>query len=58
MDITRYIENHIDLANVLRTSSKEWDGGYVMCGLTGSGETSPYATHGASVQPSGIRTTR
>ena len=27
MDITRYIENHIDLANVLRTSSKEWDGG-------------------------------
>ena len=26
MDITRYIENHIDLANVLRTSSKEWDG--------------------------------
>lgn len=39
MDITRYIENHIDLANVLRTSSKEWDGGYVMCGLTGSGET-------------------
>lgn len=23
MDITRYIENHIDLANVLRTSSKE-----------------------------------
>ena len=26
MDITRYVENHIDLANVLRTSSKEWDG--------------------------------
>ena len=39
MDITHYIEDHIDLANVLRTSSKEWDGGYVMCGLTGSGET-------------------
>lgn len=39
MDITRYIEDHMDLANVLRTSSKEWDGGYVMCGLTGSGES-------------------
>lgn len=50
MDITRYIENHIDLANVLRTSSKEWDGGYVMCGLTGSGET--FAVR----DPWGIRT--
>ena len=39
MDVTRYIEEHIDLANVLRTSSREWDGGYVMCGLTGSGES-------------------
>ena len=39
MGVTHYIEDHIDLANVLRTSSKEWDGGYVMCGLTGSGET-------------------
>ncbi|MDR0962322.1 MAG: amidophosphoribosyltransferase [Mediterranea sp.] len=37
--ITAYIEDHIDLANVLRTSSKEWDGGYVICGLTGSGES-------------------
>ena len=39
MDVTHYIEDHIDLANVLRTSSKEWDGGYVICGLTGSGES-------------------
>ena len=39
MDITHYIEEHVDLANVLRTSSKDWDGGYVMCGLTGSGES-------------------
>ncbi|MDR0987952.1 MAG: amidophosphoribosyltransferase [Prevotellaceae bacterium] len=38
-EITRYIEEHIDLSNVLRTSSKEWDGGYVICGLTGSGES-------------------
>lgn len=27
MGITHYIEEHIDLANVLRTSSREWDGG-------------------------------
>jgi amidophosphoribosyltransferase len=39
MDITHYIEDHIDLSNVLRTSSKGWDGGYVICGLTGSGES-------------------
>lgn len=39
MGITHYIEEQIDLANVLRTSSKEWDGGYVICGLTGSGES-------------------
>ncbi len=39
MDITHYIEDQIDLANVLRTSSKEWDGGYVIAGLTGSGES-------------------
>ena len=39
MDITHYIEQHVDLANVLRTSSADWDGGYVICGLTGSGES-------------------
>lgn len=39
MDITHAIEDRIDLANVLRTSSKEWDGGYVICGVTGSGES-------------------
>ncbi|MGN1232708.1 MAG: amidophosphoribosyltransferase [Candidatus Cryptobacteroides sp.] len=39
MDITNAIEQRIDMANVLRTSSKDWDGGYVMCGITGSGES-------------------
>lgn len=39
MEVTHYIEENMELANVLRTSSKEWDGGYVMCGLTGSGES-------------------
>ncbi len=38
MDITSYIEDYIDMGNVLRTSSKAWDGGYVINGLTGSGE--------------------
>lgn len=38
MDITHAIEDRVDLANVLRSSSKNWDGGYVVCGLTGSGE--------------------
>jgi amidophosphoribosyltransferase len=37
-DITNYIDNHIEMANVLRTTMKHYDGGYVMCGLTGSGE--------------------
>ena len=39
MDITHAIEDRIDLGNVLKTSSKEWDGGYVICGMTGSGES-------------------
>lgn len=39
MDITHAIEEHIDLSNVIRSSSKDWDGGYVICGLTGSGES-------------------
>ncbi len=38
MDITRFIEKNIDVCNVLRTSSPLWDGGYVVCGMTGSGE--------------------
>ena len=37
-DITRYIEDHVQIANVLRTTMAEYDGGYVMCGMTGSGE--------------------
>ena len=37
-DITSYIDNHVCMANVLRTTMNHYDGGYVMCGLTGSGE--------------------
>ena len=38
MDITNFIEENIDVCNVLRTSAPLWDGGYVLCGMTGSGE--------------------
>lgn len=38
MDITRAIEDNVDLSNVLKTSAPSWDGGYVICGMTGSGE--------------------
>lgn len=37
-DITRYIDDHVEMANVLKTTMSHFDGGYVMCGLTGSGE--------------------
>ena len=36
--LTRAIEDRIDVANVLRRTSPAWDGGYVICGVTGSGE--------------------
>ncbi|MBQ8519879.1 MAG: amidophosphoribosyltransferase, partial [Bacteroides sp.] len=39
MALSHAIEARIDMANVLRTSSRDWDGGYVMCGITGSGES-------------------
>ena len=38
LDITHYIDNHVEMSNVLRTTMEHFDGGYVMCGLTGSGE--------------------
>lgn len=37
-EITEHIEDTIDVANVLRESAPVWDGGYVLCGVTGSGE--------------------
>ena len=37
-DITRYIDDHVEMANVLKTTMSHFDGGFVMCGLTGSGE--------------------
>lgn len=39
MDITHAIEAHVDLSNVLKRCVPTWDGGFVICGLTGSGES-------------------
>ena len=36
--ITDYIDSHVEMANVLKTTMPQFDGGYVICGLTGSGE--------------------
>lgn len=38
LDITDYIDNHVSMANVLSTTMPHFDGGYVMSGITGSGE--------------------
>ncbi len=48
-DITSYIDAHMEIANVLRTTMPHFDGGYVICGLTGSGELF------AMRDPNGIR---
>ncbi|MBQ7686652.1 MAG: amidophosphoribosyltransferase [Bacteroidaceae bacterium] len=37
-DLTTYIEDNIDITNILRTTTPLFDGGYVLCGFTGSGE--------------------
>ena len=36
--ITNYIEENVQISNVLKTTMQHFDGGYVICGLTGSGE--------------------
>ena len=37
-DITDYIDQHVKISNVLQTTMPDFDGGYVVCGITGSGE--------------------
>ena len=49
-ELTVRIEERIDFRNVLQTSSPQWDGGYVICGITGSGDS--FAVR----DPWGIRT--
>ena len=38
LEITRFIDDNVKIENVLRSTLDKFDGGYVMCGLTGSGE--------------------
>src|SRR5690606_13397734 len=44
-----HIAEQLDVAKILRKSSKDWDGGYAMAGLLGHGDSS------VSGDPSGIR---
>ncbi|MBP7209875.1 MAG: amidophosphoribosyltransferase [Paludibacteraceae bacterium] len=37
--MSKYIEQNICIENVLSSAVTMWDGGYVICGLTGSGES-------------------
>ncbi|MBN1953228.1 MAG: amidophosphoribosyltransferase [Bacteroidales bacterium] len=38
IDISKHIADELDLTNILRESSKKWDGGYAMVGLIGHGD--------------------
>lgn len=38
LEITSYIEDHIDINNMFRTAAPLWDGGFVICAINGSGE--------------------
>ena len=38
-EISEYIEKELDLAHVLKTSSKRWDGGYAIAGMLGHGDS-------------------
>ena len=49
IEISKLIEENINLANILINSSKKWDGGYVLCGLLGHGDAF------ALRDPNGIR---
>jgi len=48
-ELARKIEDELDIASVLRSASPLWDGGYTICGVTGSG------TSFAMRDPKGIR---
>ncbi|MBQ8888542.1 MAG: amidophosphoribosyltransferase [Bacteroidaceae bacterium] len=48
--LTKAIEERLDLPLILKRASKDWDGGYVIAGITGSGES--FAVR----DPWGIRT--
>lgn len=37
-ELSHLIEDNLDMVNVMRSASTSWDGGYVICGATGSGD--------------------
>ena len=37
-EISKLIENNLDLSNILTNASKKWDGGYVLSGILGHGD--------------------
>lgn len=49
LELTRKIEDAVDIEHVLRKASNIWDGGYVICGMTGSGDSFSFR------DPRGIR---
>ncbi len=49
-DINRKIAENMDLPGILRRSSKSWDGGFVICGITGNADAFAFR------DPWGIRT--
>ncbi|MPM21409.1 Amidophosphoribosyltransferase [bioreactor metagenome] len=49
MEISQHIAKELDIASVLRKSSKLWDGGYVLSGMVGNGDAFVMR------DPSGIR---
>ncbi|MFV0390878.1 MAG: amidophosphoribosyltransferase, partial [Paludibacteraceae bacterium] len=48
--ITRKIEEQLDIPSFIRKSEKDWDGGYVICGMLGHGDAFAFR------DPDGIRT--
>ena len=49
-EISHKIEERLDIPFLLRRASKNWDGGYTLCGLIGSGDAFAFR------DPWGIRT--
>ena len=47
--ITQKIEENLDIASFIRKSEKKWDGGYVICGMLGHGDSFVFR------DPKGIR---
>lgn len=38
LELNHVIEEQLDMEGIVRTASEKWDGGFVICGLTGSGD--------------------